>query len=204
MLAKLAYGMVPEYSLRSFFELSYSSDSEPRETILMRVTELNRDTAPEAVDAVFAGLSARSRYLRFHAPTPRMTASARRVLVDVDGQRHAAVCARVGGDPVGIARVIKTGERTAEIAVAVVDRWQRRGVGRRLLEELTAVAARMGVAELHGDVLPDNEAMLALVRKVLPGVRLTREIDTIELRYPLAWVTAEITDADLIDSLQVI
>jgi hypothetical protein len=46
--------------------------------------------------------------------------------------------------------------------------------------------------------------MLALVRKVLPGVRLTREIDTIELRYPLAWVTAEITDADLIDSLQVI
>jgi len=188
--------------LRSFFELSYSSDSEPRETILMRVTELNRDTAPEAVDAVFAGVSARSRYLRFHAPTPRMTASARRVLVDVDGQRHAAVCARIGGDPVGIARVIRTGERTAEIAVAVVDLWQRRGVGRRLLEELTAVAARMGVAELHGDVLPDNEAMLALARKVLPGVRLIREIDTIELRYPLAWVTAEITDADLIDSLQ--
>jgi GNAT superfamily N-acetyltransferase len=202
MLAKLAYGMSQEYSLRSFFELSYSSDSELRESILMRVTELNRDTAPEAVDAVFEGLSARSRYLRFHSPTPRLTASARRVLIDVDGERHAAVCARIGGDPVGIARLIKTGERCAEIAVAVIDLWQRRGVGRRLLEELTAVAARMGVAELHGDVLPDNEAMLALVRKVLPGVRLTREIDTIQLSYPLAWVTAEITDADLIDSLQ--
>lgn len=168
----------------------------------MRVTELNRDTAPEAVDAVFEGLSARSRYLRFHAPTPRLTASARRVLVDVDGERHAAVCALIGGDPVGIARVIKTGDRSAEIAVAVVDLWQRRGVGRRLLEELTAIAARMGVAELRGDVLPDNEGMLALVSKVLPGVRLTREIDTIGLSYPLAWVTAEITDADLIESLQ--
>jgi GNAT superfamily N-acetyltransferase len=168
----------------------------------MRVTELNRDTAPEAVDAVFAGLSARSRYLRFHSPTPRLTASARRVLVDVDGERHAAVCARIGGDPVGIARLIRTGECGAEIAVAVVDLWQRRGVGRRLLEELTAVAARMSVAVLHGDVLPDNEAMLALVRKVLPGVRLTREIDSIQLNYPLAWVTAEIADADLIESLQ--
>ncbi len=168
----------------------------------MRVTELNRDTAPEAVDAVFEGLSARSRYLRFHSPTPRLTASARRVLSDVDGERHAAVCARIGGDPIGIARLIRTGECGAEIAVAVVDLWQRRGVGRRLLEELTAIAARLGVAELHGTMLPDNAGMLALVRKVLPGVRLTREIDTIELSYPLAWVTAEITDADLIDSLQ--
>ncbi|WP_439660686.1 GNAT family N-acetyltransferase [Lentzea sp. HUAS TT2] len=168
----------------------------------MRVTELNRDTAPEAVDAVFEGLSARSRYLRFHSPTPRLTASARRVLVDVDGERHSAVCARVGGDPIGIARVIKTGECGAEIAVAVVDLWQRRGVGRLLLEELTSIAARMEVAELHGNVLPDNHAMLALVRKVLPGVRLTREIDTIELSYPLAWVSAEISDADLVESLQ--
>ncbi|MFI6102027.1 GNAT family N-acetyltransferase [Lentzea sp. NPDC051213] len=168
----------------------------------MRVTELNRDTAPEAVDAVFEGLSAQSRYLRFHAPTPRLTASARRVLVAVDGERHAAVCARIGGEPIGIARLIKTSECAAEIAVAVVDLWQRRGVGRRLLEALTEVAARLGVAELHGDVLPDNEGMLALVRKVLPGVRLTREIDTIQLRYPLAWASAEITDADLIDSLQ--
>ncbi|MCG8922234.1 GNAT family N-acetyltransferase [Lentzea sp. CC55] len=168
----------------------------------MRVTELNRDTAPEAVDAVFAGLSARSRYLRFHSPTPRLTASARRVLTDVDGERHAAVCARIGGDPVGIARVIKTGECGAEIAVAVVDLWQRRGVGRRLLEELTSVAARLGVAELRGTVLPDNHAMLALVRKVLPGVRLTREDDAVELSYPLAWALAEISDADLVDSLQ--
>ncbi|MEU0882540.1 GNAT family N-acetyltransferase [Lentzea sp. NPDC005914] len=168
----------------------------------MRVTELNRDTAPEAVDAVFEGLSARSRYLRFHSPTPRLTASARRVLTDVDGERHAAVCARIGGAPIGIARLIKTGECGAEIAVAVVDLWQRRGVGRRLLEELTTIAARIGVAQLHGTMLPDNAGMLALVRKVLPGVRLTREIDTIELSYPLAWVTAEITDADLIDSLQ--
>ncbi|MFD5830347.1 GNAT family N-acetyltransferase [Lentzea sp. NPDC060358] len=167
----------------------------------MRVTELHRDTAGEAVDAVFAGLSARSRYLRFHAPTPRLTSSARRVLTDVDGERHAAVCARVGGDPVGIARLIKTGECGAEIALAVVDLWQRRGVGRRMLEELTGIAARMGVAELHGDVLPDNLAMLALARQVLPGVRLTREDDTVHLSYPLAWAGAEITDADLVNSL---
>ena len=168
----------------------------------MRVTELSRETAPAAVDAVFEGLSAQSRYLRFHAPTPRLTASARRVLTDVDGTHHAAVCAAVGGDPIGIARLIRTGERGAEIAVAVVDRWQRRGVGRQLLEALTEVAARLGVAQLHGDIHPDNAAMLALVRKVLPGVRLTRDEDTIQLDYPLAWALAEITDADLIESLQ--
>src|SRR3954465_14513091 len=93
------------------------------------VHALDRWSAPAAVDAVFDGLSDHSRYLRFHAPMPRLTKAFRDRLVDIDGIRPAAVVATVVGQPIGLARLVETGQRRAEMAVAVVDRWHRRGVG---------------------------------------------------------------------------
>lgn len=164
----------------------------------MIVRELDRTTAPHAVDSVFAGLSAQSRYLRFHAPMPRMPSAIRRKLVDVDGCDHAALAAFDARRPIGIARLIATGGGRAEIAVAVIDVWQRRGVGRRLLTALGDLAVRLGYGELYGEVLPENDVMQRLVRRVFPGVRLTRDDDTIRIVYPLSW---EISHEDLVRDL---
>ncbi|GLZ29500.1 hypothetical protein Lesp02_16900 [Lentzea sp. NBRC 105346] len=168
----------------------------------MIVRELDRTTAPAAVEAVFAGLSWRSRYLRFHAPTPRLTSAMRTALSNVDGHDHAAVVAVKNNRPIGIARLIRTGCGRADIAVAVVDAWQRRGVGRRLLTALGDLAARLRCTELTGEVLPENDAMLRLVRRAFPGVRLTREDDVVHVSYPIGWATAALTHEDLLRDLQ--
>ncbi|MFE9749258.1 GNAT family N-acetyltransferase [Saccharothrix saharensis] len=152
----------------------------------MRVRELHAAEAGHAVDTVFHGLSPRSRYLRFHAPVPRLTASMRRRLTDLDGRRKAAVVAECHRTPIGIGRLIATGDDTAEIALAVVDPWQRKGVGTELVNALARLAADLRYEELHGDVLGENQPMLRLVARVFPGARMTREEDdVIRVGYPL-------------------
>lgn len=146
---------------------------------------LDRATAGDAVDAVFDGLSPRSRYLRFHAPVPRLTAAMRAQLVDLDGYDRTALVAESGRRAIGIARLCATGCGAAELAVAVVDRWQRRGIGTRLITALGELAVELRYTELHATVLPENLPMISLARRVFPGVRLTAEEDAIALRYPL-------------------
>ncbi|MFD0205270.1 MULTISPECIES: GNAT family N-acetyltransferase [Saccharothrix] len=165
----------------------------------MRVRELHAAEAGHAVDTVFHGLSPRSRYLRFHAPVPRLTTSMRRRLTDLDGYRKAAVVAECRGTPIGIARLIATGDDTAEIALAVVDPWQRKGVGTELITALVRLATDRRYAELHGDVLGENEAMLGLVARAFLGARLIREDDdVIRVNYPLNYqLTHEELVADL-------
>jgi len=163
-----------------------------------RVHALDRWSAPAAVDAVFHGLSDHSRYLRFHAPMPRLTKTFRDRLTDLDGVDHAAVVAEVVGEPIGIARLVRTGERRAEAAVEVVDRWHRRGVGRMLLTELATLAGELGYLELHGDVLPENTPMVRLVRGVLPGARTTNADGVVHFSIPVGWAFGLPTHEDLL------
>lgn len=162
--------------------------------------------APAAVDAVFAGLSARSRYLRFHSPVPRLSHSLRRSLTDLDGQRRVAVVARILGDPVGIARFVATGPGgDAEVAVAVVDRCQGRGIGHALLAALAEIAADLGYRQLTGSVLPENVAMLGLAARFALGSRPVWDGETVRLRIPLGPLTGAadwtITDEDVLADL---
>lgn len=53
-----------------------------------------------------------------------------------------------------------------ELALAVADHWQGRGIGRRLLCALRAQADRRGIERLRGDVLRDNLPMLALAGRL--------------------------------------
>ena len=162
---------------------------------------LDRAGAGAAVDAVFAGLSPRSRYLRFHSPVPRLPESVRARLVDVDGHRHAAVVAETDLGPIGLAQVFGPGHGAADVAVAVVDDWQRRGIGRRLLTAVAAVAEEIGYSELRGSLLPENVAMQRLARSVLPWARPWFDGETVQFAAaigPAAWtVTHEDLLADL-------
>ncbi|GAA0940555.1 GNAT family N-acetyltransferase [Pseudonocardia zijingensis] len=163
---------------------------------------LDRADAPAVVDAVVAGLSPRSRYLRFHAPVPRLPAALRATLVDVDGSRHAALVAEVAGaGPIGLAQVFRAGSGAADVAVAVVDAWQRRGVGRLLLTALAAHAEEIGYTELHGSVLPENEAMQRLARRVLPWARPWFDGETVQFVAQLGPAAWTVTHEDLLADL---
>lgn len=166
---------------------------------------LTRDDGA-AVDAVFDGLSHRSRYLRFHSPMPRLTGPMRTALLNVDGCDRAALVAEVGngaqgsGAAVGIARLARTGQRgEAELAVAVVDAWQGRGVGQRLLTQLGALALELGYERLHGFVLPENGRVVRLLHRVFPGSVRRWDDGVIRVDCPLG--IPEITDDDLLAAL---
>ena len=121
-------------------------------------------------------LSPETVYRRFHAPLRRPPADAHR-LVEVDHDLREALVAVVGGEVIGVARYDRSpaDPASADVAVVVEDAWQGVGIGRQLLAELTELAARRGVRALTADVQADNDRMVGLVRRLLPGARLTPE-----------------------------
>ena len=131
-------------------------------------------------------LSPETVYRRFHAPLRSPPADAHR-LVDVDHVLREALVAVVGGEVVGVARYDRSpaDPATADVAVVVEDAWQGVGVGRQLLTELTQLAARRGVRTLHADVQADNDRVVALVRRLLPGAVLTPAHGVYAVQSPL-------------------
>jgi acetyl coenzyme A synthetase (ADP forming)-like protein len=76
--------------------------------------------------------------------------------------------------------------RRAEIAFAVDDDYQGRGVGTRLLEQLAELAGERGVDEFVALVLPQNLAMLEVFSRA--GFDVSREFagGEVEVRFPIA------------------
>lgn len=171
----------------------------------MTVHQLDARDAGHAVDTVFNALSPQSRYLRFHSPAPRLTAGVRAQLVDLDGHRRTAVVAVVacpnGPVPVGIARLAGAGSGPADVAVAVADAWQRRGIGTRLFTALVELAEAIGYTELRGSVLPHNVAMQELVRSAFPCARSVWDGDVVQLVVPIGQAAWTITEEDLLADL---
>jgi GNAT superfamily N-acetyltransferase len=130
------------------------------------------------VRTVFAGMGRRSGELRFLSPQPRLTDSDVRLLTGVDECDHVAVVASTPPEdrPIGIARFIRDREvpESAEVAVAVVDGWQRRGVGTLLMHTLTRRAVAIGVRRLTISVSPDNRAVLRMLARAPGPVSLVR------------------------------
>ena len=133
-------------------------------------------------------LSPETVYRRFHSPLRRLPAATVHRLVAVDHDRREALVAVVGDEVVGVARYDRspTDPDSAEFAVLVEDAWQGFGLGRQLLGELAALAARRGVRRLTATVQMDNDRMVWLIRRLLPGSRLVRDSGTYLVESPLA------------------
>lgn len=131
-------------------------------------------------------LSPETVYRRFHAPLRRPPVGAER-LVRVDHDLREAVVAVVGDDVVGVARYDRpaTDPTTAEVAVVVEDAWQGVGVGRQLIEQLSGLAARRGVRTLTATVQADNDRVVGLIERLLPGSTFTPDDDGFSVESPL-------------------
>jgi GNAT superfamily N-acetyltransferase len=122
----------------------------------------NGETA--VVQAVFDGLGPASRLLRFGGAKNVLSAADLELLARVDAEHHVLV-AWAGGAPVGIGRLVRDGA-SAEVAFAVADEWQSRGVGRLLADRLAADARAAGITSFHAEVRRDNVRSAALLRRV--------------------------------------
>jgi acetyltransferase len=61
--------------------------------------------------------------------------------------------------------VYAPGQKRCELTLTVTDSWQRRGVGRRLLDRLIDAARQKGHEEMLARILATNRPMLALVQR---------------------------------------
>ena len=115
-------------------------------------------------------LSPRSRRRRFFSALVELSATQLERLVNMDRRKGLAVAALSGRSvPVIIAEarcVLEPAAPDAEFAIAVADEFQRRGLGTQLLRILVAYASRTGIRRLFGEILAENDAMLALARRL--------------------------------------
>jgi ribosomal protein S18 acetylase RimI-like enzyme len=137
----------------------------------------------------FSRVSPRSRWLRFLMGEPRLAAEVRDLAeAGVDHHDHEALIAvdQATGRGVGVVRYIRDAEdrEAAEVAVTVINDWQRLGLGSVLLAELAGRARAEGVRRLTALVATENEAGIRLLRR--NGAEfVSREADTIQYELPV-------------------
>ena len=124
-------------------------------------------------------LSPESSRRRFFTVRFRLSDDELHAMTHLDGHHRFALGATVQGEDgategVGIARFARVADTpdAAEVALVVVDAYQRQGVGRTLLSRLAREGLARGITRFRGSVLPDNDPMLRLLRRNAPGVRL--------------------------------
>lgn len=137
----------------------------------------------------FQRVSADSLYRRFMTPVERLSGAQLRYLLDVDHRDHEALLAvdEDSGDAVGIARFVRTRDRTevAEAAVLVVDDWQGRGLGKALCRLLAQRAREVGIERFEATLLVENRAMMSLLETLGPVRTVSQDGGTISVEVSL-------------------
>jgi len=140
----------------------------------------------EAVLAFLHGLSERTLYMRFHG-IRHVDESLVDPIVDPDWVERGALAGWLGDRVVGIANYVRLRDpAVAEAAFLVADEEQGRGIGTRLLEQLTARAAETGITRFVAEVLAENRQMLSVFTGA--GFDVVRELEhgEVEVSFPLA------------------
>ncbi|MGF1618121.1 MAG: GNAT family N-acetyltransferase [Acidimicrobiia bacterium] len=114
-----------------------------------------------------SGLSESSRFARFGIGIHSLSSQELKYLSEVDHSTHVAWGATIEGEPAGVGRyVVIPEEGCAELALTVVDKFQRQGLGRALFDVLTAVARHDGVPSFCFEVASSNEPVIRLLREL--------------------------------------
>lgn len=136
----------------------------------------------EALVAMHGRCSAETVFRRYHSPMVRLSPRlARALLTPADGFSIV-----VGtGDDVVAAAVVGAAGSEAEAGIMVEDRWQRRGLGARLLRALAEEAAARGTDTLTCHVQPDNDAVLRTIHRAELRARVSRADGLTVYRVPV-------------------
>jgi RimJ/RimL family protein N-acetyltransferase len=138
-----------------------------------------RTTDRDDLLAAVARSSPQSLYRRFFSAKRGFTEKEIAHFVAIDFIEHVALVAilKEQGQPViaGGGRYVLVRPGSAEVAFAVVDQYQRLGIGAALMRHLAVIARAAGLEALQAEVLADNVAMLKVFEKSGLSVRTTRE-----------------------------
>jgi GNAT superfamily N-acetyltransferase len=115
--------------------------------------------------AFFALQSKESVYFRFFSPKRELSDAEETHFTTVDYHDRMAFAAFLGGTMIAVGRYDRIpGSAEAEVAFAVADDHQGRGLATLLLEYLAAYASGNGITRLSADTLLYNRRMLDVFR----------------------------------------
>ena len=129
-----------------------------------------------ALVTFFAGLSPESRYFRFFGE-PNLDATRVARLIPMDARGGTALVGECGGRIVAFAGYYRAADDPdrAEVAFAIADAFQGRGIGTRLLEQLANLARSERVGTFDAYVLGENRKMMDVLLE--SGYRVSRRLE---------------------------
>ncbi|WP_250399323.1 bifunctional acetate--CoA ligase family protein/GNAT family N-acetyltransferase [Streptomyces cellostaticus] len=153
---------------RQEYPAHWEADVVLRDGGTARVRPITVDDAGRLV-SFYEQVSDESKYYRFFAPYPRLSAKDVHRFTHHDFVDRVGLAATVGGEFIATVRYDRIGANgmpasapadEAEVAFLVQDAHQGRGVASALLEHIAAVARERGIRRFAAEVLPANTKMI--------------------------------------------
>ncbi len=166
--ASLTLGPMRTASDRHQYPAHWEADVVLRDGGTARVRPITVDDAERLV-SFYEQVSDESKYYRFFAPYPRLSAKDVHRFTHHDFVDRVGLAATVGGEFIATVRYDRIGTDglpasepadEAEVAFLVQDAHQGRGVASALLEHIAAVARERGIRRFAAEVLPANSKMI--------------------------------------------
>jgi acyl-CoA synthetase (NDP forming)/GNAT superfamily N-acetyltransferase len=153
---------------RQEYPAHWEADVVLRDGGTARIRPITVDDAERLV-SFYEQVSDESKYYRFFAPYPRLSAKDVHRFTHHDFVDRVGLAATVGGEFIATVRYDRIGADglpasapadEAEVAFLVQDAHQGRGVASALLEHIAAVARERGIRRFAAEVLPANTKMI--------------------------------------------
>ncbi|MFI9471575.1 GNAT family N-acetyltransferase [Streptomyces sp. NPDC052492] len=154
---------------RHDYPAHWEADVVLRDGGTARIRPITADDAERLV-SFYEQVSDESKYYRFFAPYPRLSAKDVHRFTHHDFVDRVGLAATVGGEFIATVRYDRIGAGgrpasgaeadEAEVAFLVQDAHQGRGVASALLEHIAAVARERGIRRFAAEVLPANTKMI--------------------------------------------
>ncbi|MBG0851987.1 GNAT family N-acetyltransferase [Streptomyces spinoverrucosus] len=153
---------------RHEYPAHWEADVVLRDGGTARVRPITVDDAERLV-SFYEQVSDESKYYRFFAPYPRLSAKDVHRFTHHDFVDRVGLAATIGGEFIATVRYDRIGADglpasapadEAEVAFLVQDAHQGRGVASALLEHIAAVARERGIRRFAAEVLPANTKMI--------------------------------------------
>ncbi|MFJ2304571.1 GNAT family N-acetyltransferase [Streptomyces sp. NPDC087787] len=153
---------------RHEYPAHWEADVVLRDGGTARIRPITADDAGRLV-SFYEQVSDESKYYRFFAPYPRLSAKDVHRFTHHDFVDRVGLAATVGGEFIATVRYDRIGadgmpasapSDEAEVAFLVQDAHQGRGVASALLEHIAAVARERGIRRFTAEVLPANTKMI--------------------------------------------
>ncbi|MEV0784273.1 GNAT family N-acetyltransferase [Streptomyces sp. NPDC050423] len=162
----------PEQSPHHVYPDHWEADVVLRDGGTARIRPITTDDAERLV-SFYEQVSPESKYYRFFAPYPRLSAKDVHRFTHHDYVDRVGLAVMVGGEFIATVRYDRIDAQgrpasapadEAEVAFLVQDAHQGRGVASALLEHIAAVARERGIRRFAAEVLPANNKMIKVFR----------------------------------------